>query len=192
MAKADDLEHVELAERSSWRQWLKANHNSSPGAWIVTYKKSSGKRALTYDDIVEEALCFGWIDSKARSVDEERTKLLLTPRRPGSGWSRPNKERIARMEKARKMTAAGRKIIEAAKADGSWTLLDDVENLVVPGDLARAFRKHKGSKTAWESFPRSVKRATLEWIVGAKRPETRAKRVAKTAELAAKGERAAG
>ena len=189
MGKLDEIDNVLIESRAGWRAWLKANHASSPGIWLVTWKKASGKPVLDYNAIVEEALCFGWIDSKALRVDDERTKLLLTPRKPGSGWSRPNKERIERMEKARKMTAAGRKLIDAAKADGSWTRLDDVENLVVPDDLARAFRRRKGSKRQWEELPRSAKRAALEWIVTAKKPDTRAKRIEETARLTAEGKR---
>jgi uncharacterized protein YdeI (YjbR/CyaY-like superfamily) len=189
VGKLDEIDDVLMESRADWRAWLKANHDSSSGIWLVTWKKTSGKPVLDYNAIVEEALCFGWIDSKALRVDDERTKLLLTPRKAGSGWSRPNKERIERMEKARKMTAAGRKLIGAAKADGSWTRLDDVENLVVPEDLAKAFRRHKGSKKLWEELPRSVKRAALEWIVTAKKPETRAKRIEETARLTAEGQR---
>lgn len=186
----DRDEQVHVETRTQWRQWLRKNHKRPTGIWLVTWRPKSGKPTLSYDDIVEEALCFGWVDSKARGLDDERTMLWIAPRRPRSGWSRPNKERVARLEASGKMAAAGRAVIEQAKANGSWTLLDDVENLVVPPDLQAAFDAHPPALEHWESFPRSVKRATLEWIVQAKKPETRQKRIDETATLAARGERA--
>jgi len=114
----------------------------------------------------------------------------MSPRKTKSGWARTNKERVARLEAEGLMTPAGRRVIEAAKANGSWSLLDDVENLVVPEDLATAFDAHPGSREHFDAFPRSARRNILEWIVMARRPQTRANRIAETAELAAKGERA--
>lgn len=191
MAGLDDLEHVLMETRPEWRAWLEGNHDRSPGVWLVTWKKASGRPVLAYEDIVEEALCFGWIDSKPGKVDGDRTRLLLTPRKPGSSWSRPNKERVALLESAGLIAPAGQAVIEGARADGSWSRLDDVENLVVPGDLAAAFDRHPGSSGHWDAFPRSARRGILEWIVSAKRPETRAKRVEETARLAARNQRAA-
>lgn len=190
MPSLDDLEHVHVETRAEWRAWLASNHRESPGIWLVTWRKAAGRPAPTYDDIVEEALCFGWVDSKTGKVDDIRTKLLVTPRKPGSGWSRPNKERVARLEAARLLAPAGAAVIDAAQADGSWTRLDAVEDLVMPDDLAAAFDRHPGSRRNWEAFPRSPKRGILEWILNAKRPETRAKRVEETARLAARNERA--
>ena len=189
MAGADDREWFQAEERPAWRTWLAANHDTSPGVWLVTWKKASGRPVLSYDDAVCEALAFGWVDTKGMKVDEERTRLLFTPRKRGSGWSRPNKERIERLEAEGLMTAAGAAVIDAAKGDGSWTLLDDVENLVVPDDLGAAFARHAGSREQWDGFPRSARRAMLEWIVQAKRPETRATRIEQTASRAARGER---
>jgi uncharacterized protein YdeI (YjbR/CyaY-like superfamily) len=131
-----------------------------------------------------------WRALLAGTHDEQRSMRLLTPRKPGSGWSGANKVRIERLEAAGLMTPAGRARIDAARADGSWTTLDEVEALTVPDDLAAAFAEHPGSAQQWEGFPRSARRAILEWIVHAKRPETRARRVAETAEKAAHGERA--
>ena len=127
---------------------------------------------------------------KGGSVDDERTRLLFTPRRRGSGWSRPNKQRVERLEADGLMAPAGAAVIAAAKADGSWTRLDDVEDLVVPVDLDAAFRRHDGSRAQWDGFPRSARRSILERIVTAKRDETRATRIEETASLAARGERA--
>lgn len=187
---SDDAEQVLLESRTAWRQWLRKNHKQQTGIWLVTWRPQSGKPTLPYEAIVEEALCFGWIDSKARSLDAERTALWMAPRRPRSGWSRTNKDRIERLEAAGKMAAAGRAVIDAAKASGTWSLLDDVENLVVPPDLRKELRAHPPAEKEWEKFPPSIKRSILQWIVQAKRPETRARRVSETAELAARGERA--
>lgn len=183
-------EQVHPSDRQEWRRWLRANHTRTTGIWLVTWRKGSGHEPIPYEAVVEEALCFGWVDSRTRGLDEQRTMWWVAPRKRGSGWSRSNKERIERLEKARKMAAPGRRVIDAAKADGSWTMLDDVENLVVPVDLAEAFAAHPPAATEWEAFPRSIKRGILEWIVHAKKPETRARRISETAELAARGERA--
>ncbi len=183
-------ESVHPQSRGEWRAWLRDNHSRPKGLWVVNWRKGSGNEPLSYEDIVEEAVCFGWIDSKTRGLDDARTMHWLAPRKPGSGWSRSNKHRINRLEDAGLLADPGRRVIEAAKADGSWALLDDVENLVVPDDLARAFADHPPAADEWESFPRSAKRRTLEWIMRAKRAETRARRIAETARLAAIGERA--
>lgn len=185
-----DREQVPVESRAQWRAWLAEHHASAPGAWVVTFKKRSGGPHVAYDDLVEEALCFGWVDSKGRTLDDERTQLLMAPRRPGSGWSRPNKQRVARLLAAGLMAPAGLAAVERAKADGSWTALDAVEDLLVPPDLAAAFAAHPPAAEQWDAFPRSARRGILEWIVSAKRPETRARRVEETARLAARGERA--
>jgi uncharacterized protein YdeI (YjbR/CyaY-like superfamily) len=192
MAKLDDLEWFEAETREQWRAWLAENHASSPGIWLVTWKKASERPVLTYDQRVEEALAWGWIDSKAMTVDADRARLVFLPRRPGSGWSRPNKERIVRLEDQGLMQPAGRRVIDAAKADGSWTLLDDVEDLVVPPDLAAAFDRHPGSRAHWDSFPVSPRKIMLTSLVTAKRPETRAARIERIAAAAAEGKRADG
>ena len=181
---------VEPASRAAWRAWLAENHASAPHAWLVTRKKATGGQALTYAEAVEEALCVGWVDSVPRTLDAERSMLYFAPRKRGSGWSRPNKERVARLEATGRMLPAGQARVDAAHADGSWTLLDDVENGVVPDDLAAALTVTPGAAEVWAAFPRSARRGILEWIQQAKRPETRARRVAETAEKAARNERA--
>jgi uncharacterized protein YdeI (YjbR/CyaY-like superfamily) len=182
--------HVHATTRAEWRAWLIAHHERDAGVWLVSWRKHTGSPALTYDESVEEALCFGWVDSRPGKVDDDRTKLWFAPRKAGSGWSRPNKERIEGMQAAGLMMPAGRRLIDAAKADGSWTMLDDVENLVVPDDLAAALDALPPARANWDAFPRSAKRGILEWIVQAKRPLTRAQRVATTAEMAQRNERA--
>ncbi len=176
--------------RAAWRAWLEKHHARREGVWLISFKKSTGKQAFDYEASVEEALCFGWVDSKGNRLDDQRTMLWFAPRKPRSGWSRPNKERVARLTAAGLMHPAGLAKIEAAKQDGAWTALDAVENLEIPPDLAQALAAHPPAQTHWEAFPRSVKRATLEWIAHAKRPETRAKRILETATLAAKNQRA--
>lgn len=179
-----------FTSRAQWRAWLAEHHDASPGIWLVTWKKGSGEPHLPYDDIVEEALAFGWIDSLGRKLDDRRSQLLLTPRKRGSSWSRVNKERIARLLAADLIDPAGQEVIDRAKADGSWAALDDVENLVEPPALRAALDAEPEARRQWDAFPRSAKRGILEWILNAKTDATHAKRVRETAELAAKGERA--
>lgn len=190
MARHDDYPRTEVGERAAWRAWLEANHEEAPGTWLVSFKKATGKPAIAYGEAVEEALCFGWVDSLPRKLDAERSMLLFTPRKPRSRWSRPNKERVARLEAVGLMAPAGVAVVAAARQDGAWTALDDVENLVVPDDLAAAFAAYPGAAEQWDGFPRSVRRGILEWLLDAKRPPTRAKRIAETAARAARGERA--
>lgn len=186
----DQGERVQPDTLEDWGTWLEREHRRREGVWLVTWKKHTGRATVGYDDAVTEALRFGWIDSLGRRLDDDRTMVWFAPRRKGSGWSRSNKVRIARLEAEGRMEPAGRAVIEAAMADGSWVLLDDVENLVVPDDLAAAFDRHAGSGEVWEAFSPSVRRGILEWIVRAKRPDTRSRRVEETARLAARGERA--
>ena len=191
MGKAhDEGERVQFDTPDEWGAWLEREHARPQGVWLVTWKKHTGRQTIPYDDSVTEALRFGWVDSLGRRLDEDRTMLWFAPRRKGSAWARPNKQRIARLESAGRMAPAGRAVIEAAKADGSWVLLDDVENLIVPDDLAVAFDNHPGARAEWDTFPRSVRRGILEWIAQAKRPDTRSRRLEETARLAGRGERA--
>ncbi len=179
MPRADDKYDDFLAEtRADWRAWLERHHADAPGVWLVTYKKGSGHPHLPWDDVVEEALCFGWIDSRPNKLDAARSKLLVTPRKAGSPWSKINKERIERIVAAGLMTPAGQAKIDAAKADGSWAMLDEVEALVVSPDLAAALAAEPAAGAGWEAFPPSTKKPLLQWLVTAKRPETRAKRIA--------------
>lgn len=173
-----------------WRAWLAKHHARDEGVWLITYKKGSQRPRVEYDDAVTEAICFGWIDSKPRKLDDERSMLWYAPRKAGSGWSRLNKERVARAIATHRMTAAGLARVNEAKKDGSWVALDAVENLHIPQDLAAAFSKHKPAAKLFDAFPRSVKRSILEWIGNAKTPQTRAKRVEETARLAAANVRA--
>ena len=185
---SDSYDRVEVTSRAQWRAWLAERHADSPGIWLVTYKKAADDRYVGYDDVVEEALAFGWVDSLPRKLDDERSMLLVTPRKPGSNWSRVNKERIARLTDAGLMAPAGAEAVARAQAGGAWIALDLVEDLREPDDLRTAL--DADSRRHWDAFPRSTKRGILEWIGAAKKPETRAKRVAETASKAAENVRA--
>jgi uncharacterized protein YdeI (YjbR/CyaY-like superfamily) len=190
VAGLDDREHVHAETRAQWRAWLVEHHATSTGAWLVSWKPTTGRPSVGYEESVEEALCVGWVDSKGGKIDDERSKLWFAPRNPRSAWARTNKTRIARLEADGLLLPAGVRAVEVAKANGAWALLDDVEDLVVPPDLAAAFDTHPGARAHWDAFPRSARRAILEWIVQARTEPTRAKRIAETAEKAATGERA--
>jgi uncharacterized protein YdeI (YjbR/CyaY-like superfamily) len=176
--------------RDQWRAWLNTHHARAEGIWFISYKKDANKPRVEYGEAVEEALCFGWVDSKPSKLDDERSMLWFAPRKGRTGWSRPNKERIERMIALGRMQPAGMAKIEQAKLDGSWTKLDSVEDLAVPADLAKALNKLKGAAKNFEGFPRSAKRGILEWILNAKQPQTRANRIDETARLAQVNERA--
>lgn len=189
--------------RTGWREWLAHNYTQTTGIWLISDKKNSKRwqlqrerERLTYDVAVEEALCYGWIDSKPRKLDSTRTMLWFTPRKAGTGWSALNKSRIERLMETGKMAEPGRAKIDVAKADGSWEMLDAVERLEVPPDLESEFGRYSdgdgddSARRNWEGFPRSVKRGILEWILQAKKPETRAKRIAETVRRAGQNERA--
>jgi uncharacterized protein YdeI (YjbR/CyaY-like superfamily) len=176
--------------RREWRDWLRQNHTRENGVWFIRFKKSLGKPYVGVNEAIEEAICFGWIDSLPRKLDEERTMLYFAPRKAGSNWSALNKLRAEKMIAAGLMAPAGMEKIEAAKMDGSWTALDAVEALIIPPDLEEAFGSYPSAKENFEAFPRSVKRGILEWILNAKRPQTRRDRVDETARLAAENVRA--
>ena len=172
------------------RTWLEQHHGREDGIWLILWKQTSGRPRLAYDAIVEEALCFGWIDSKPNKLDDHRSMLWLAPRKTASGWSRLNKARAERAIANGTMTPAGLARITAAKLDGSWTALDEVEALVVPEDLQVALAGYPDATACFEGFPKSVKRSILEWISTAKTPDTRQKRVTETALKASVNERA--
>ncbi len=187
--KADYLK-VEIKSRKALRAWFEKNHARTESVWVVTYKKAEGAVHVPYGDVRDEALCFGWVDSRIAKLDDARSMLLVSPRKSKSGWSAVNKARIAALIAEGRMTDAGLSLIEAAKKDGSWTKLDGVETLAPPADLLGAFRRHAGAKAFWEAFPPSTRRGILEWIDAAKTAPTRAKRVEETARLAAANIRA--
>jgi uncharacterized protein YdeI (YjbR/CyaY-like superfamily) len=188
----DEVERFQPGTLAEWRTWLAEHHADRPaGVWLVRWRAGSDGPRIGHAELVEQALCFGWIDSTGRALDATRTMVRFTPRRPGSGWSRLNQQRVERLVAAGAMAPAGRRCVDAAKADGSWSLLDDVEDLVVPPDLDAALRARPPARQRWDALSRSVRRAALLQIGQARRPETRARRVA-AASRAADGVSAGG
>ena len=182
-------ERLEVASPEDLRGWLAEHHATSPGCWVVTWKKGRGPH-VPWAELVRELLSYGWIDSKGQRVDEDRTALLVTPRRPGSGWSRVNKGHLEVLVAEGRMQPAGLAAVERAKADGSWTRLDAVEALTEPDDLRAALDAEPRARAAWDAFPPSARRALLEWLSSARREPTRARRIALTVSEAAAGRRA--
>jgi uncharacterized protein YdeI (YjbR/CyaY-like superfamily) len=180
---------VRVGSRAEWRAWLERNHDSSPSIQLAIVKKGSKKRGVTYEEAVQEAICFGWIDSKANVLDEDHFKVLMSPRKPRSNWSKSNKERAGKMIEQGLMTQVGRDKIEAAKKDGSWGILDEVEEMRVPEDLERALSRNPPAKENFEAFIPSYRKQAIYWVLSGKRPETRAKRVEEIARSAAENEK---
>lgn len=184
-------DETEPRTRAAWRRWLTAHHEGSDGCWVTYRKKAAaGPRDPGYEDLVEEALCFGWVDSRPGTVDAERTRLYFSPRRRGSAWAATNKARVERLIAAGLMQPAGLAAIEQAKADGSWSRIDGSEAAIEPPDLLAAFRRHRGAKAQWDAFPAGVRKQILQWIEQARKPQTRAARIEETAASAAQGIRA--
>ncbi len=178
--------------RAQWRAWLDANHEFARGVWLCSWRAASGKPACPYPEVVEEAICFGWIDSTMNILDEDRGLQLITPRKPKSTWTRLNRQRVADMEAAGLMTDAGRRAVEVATENGWWTILDPVEDLVEPDDLSAALDGNATARTQWDGFPPSARKAMLWWVISAVKDDTRARRVETIVEKAAYGDRAQG
>lgn len=172
--------------QAEWREWLQKNHISEQSVWLVYYKKKSGLSSLSWSQAVDEALCFGWIDSTAKPIDDEKYMQFFSKRKATSVWSKVNKEKVKRLLDAKLIAPAGLEIIEKAKQNGSWTILDEIEELIIPKDLDKAFKAKKGSKDFFLSLSKSVRKAILQWLVLAKRPETRQKRITEIVDLASK------
>lgn len=172
-------------DRSEWRAWLEQNHAHSSGIWLIYYKKESGKPRVAYDEAVEEALCFGWVDSRPNAIDGESYMQLFSPRKAKSPWSKLNKQRVESLIRRGLMTPAGLEKIEAAKQDGSWGSYDGIEELAIPPDLAEALAADPTAQANFMAFSPSSKKNILWWIESARRPETRLKRVTGTVTLAA-------
>jgi len=188
----DDAPQVHADDRATWQAWLEANHANASGAWLVTWRARPGRVGLEYEAAVEEALCFGWVDSTAGRVDDDRGKLYFAPRKPRSGWAATNKARVERLIAAGLMAPAGLAAIERAKANGSWEILDSVERLEVPEDLAAALEANPPATANFAAFPPSARKQLLTWVAFAMRPETRAARISQIADSAARNERARG
>ncbi|MBT1704088.1 YdeI/OmpD-associated family protein [Fulvivirgaceae bacterium PWU20] len=185
--KVDETETFYPKNRKEWRSWLKKYHHKKESIWIIYYKKAANKPTLNWAEAVAEALCFGWIDSKAKPVDDEKYIQFFTRRKPTSMWSKINKDKVEQLIAEGLMTSAGLKCIEVAKENGSWEILDSVEALAVPEDLLHYFKKENKAKTYYEGLSKSLKKQLLLWLVVAKREETRKKRIAEIIKSLKKG-----
>ena len=192
MSVLDDAPYVHADDRATWRAWLEANHATARGAWLVTWRARSGRVRLDYEGALEEALCFGWVDSTGGHVDADRGKLYFAPRKLRSPWAASNKARVERLIREGRVAPSGFAAIERAKVSGSWDILDAAERLEVPEDLAAALETRPPAATNFAAFPRFARRLMLGWVALARRPQTRATRVAKIAEAAARNERVRG
>ena len=179
-----EAEEICPKNKQGWREWLESNHKEKDAVWLVFYKKSSPNFNLSWSESVDESLCFGWIDSTKYTIDNERYKQYFTKRKVKSNWSRVNKEKVKDLIDRGLMKEAGYKSIEIAKKNGSWTILDAVENLEIPKDLEQELKSHQGASEYFESLTRSVKKSLLYWVVSAKRSETRHRRILEIAENA--------
>ncbi|WP_256981211.1 MULTISPECIES: YdeI family protein [unclassified Rhodococcus (in: high G+C Gram-positive bacteria)] len=178
--------------RTQWRTWLELHHASTRGVWLCSWRNTTTRPRCPYPDAVEEAICFGWIDSTGSNFDDERSLQMFTPRRPKSPWTRLNRQRAADMEDSGLMTEAGRRAIAAAKANGWWTIADQVEDLEEPLELATALNRDPNARSTWDGFPPSARKQMLWWVVSAARDATRSARIAHIVAEAAAGRRARG
>jgi uncharacterized protein YdeI (YjbR/CyaY-like superfamily) len=179
-----EIETFYPKSRQEWRKWLQHNHYKKLSVWLIYYKKNSNAPTVTYSEAVDEALCFGWIDSKSKPLDEHKYMQFFSRRKEKSVWSKVNKEKIERLTKEGLMTKSGFEIIEKAKQNGYWTILDEAEALIVPADLDKEFQKRPNAKQYFLRLSRSDKRNILQWLTLAKRQETRQKRITEIVELA--------
>ena len=179
-----EFEQVQIKSRGDLRTWLQANHTRTESIWLVSHKKHVFDKYVSWDEIVEEAICFGWIDSLPRKLDDNRSMLLLSPRRKGSPWSRLNKNRVNKLLQQNLIKPPGLAAIEQAKQDGSWTIYDEVEDLIIPKDLSEALAQNEKAASNFNAFSDSSKKGILWWIKSAKRTTTRKKRIIETVHLA--------
>ncbi len=177
--------------RAQWRGWLERNHDLQRGVWLCSWRDSDRPRC-PYPDAVEEAICFGWIDSTSGRLDEERGLQMFTLRRPKSTWTRLNRARVADMEQQGLMTDAGRRAVQVAKANGWWTMYDAVEDLIEPDVLSAALDADRDARANWDRFPPSARKQMLWWVISAAREETKLRRIDVIVDKAAAGIRAQG
>ena len=182
-----ELPLVQPKSRKAWRDWLQKHHVTSKGVWLVYAKKHTGIPSLTYNDAVEEALCFGWIDSLIHPIDDSLYKQIFTPRKAKSAWSAVNRKRAERLIEAGLMTAAGLALVTLAKRTGLWKAHAAAESLTLPSELKKALDANPAAKKNWPTYTDSQRKMLLYMVHGAKRPETRAKRVARVIEIVSSG-----
>jgi len=178
------------ASRQDWRNWLEKNAENEISVWLIIHKKASPHPSIYYPEAVDEALCFGWIDSKANTRDEFTYYQFFSKRKPKSNWSKVNKIKVAQLIELGLMRPLGLKMIEHAKSIGTWDAINEVEEIRVPDEMQKLFDQQPIAFQHWNLFSRSVKRGNLEWILNAKRPETRTKRIVETVSLAAENKKA--
>jgi uncharacterized protein YdeI (YjbR/CyaY-like superfamily) len=181
----ETLETFCPSSREDWRNWLQQNHQVKQSVWLIYFKKSSKTPTLSYSDAVDEALCFGWIDSTRKSLGADQFTQFFCRRKPQSGWSKVNKQKVNDLINQGLMTQAGFDCIEQAKQNGSWTILDEVEELIVPRDLDFTLTAHAGAKDFFLSLSKSTRKQMLQWLVLAKRPQTRQNRIDQIAAASA-------
>lgn len=184
----DSAEQYYAKDRETWHRWLDKNHDTHKSIWLV-YDKGKNKK-LTYDDIVEVALCYGWVDSRPGKVDDTRTKLYISKRNPRSAWSKSNKLRVKKLLEQKLIQPAGLESIKIAKANGAWDTLNNSDKLIIPEEMKELFELHPQAKVNYDNFSPSSKRIILEWIYAAKQEETKMKRIRQTVELAGQGVKA--
>jgi uncharacterized protein YdeI (YjbR/CyaY-like superfamily) len=184
--EVNNIETFYPKNQIEWRNWLQDNHSEQQSVWLVCYKKKSNVPTISWSNAVDEALCFGWIDSIRKTIDDEKFIQFFSPRKPKGTWSKVNKEKIELLIANKKMTKAGYESIAKAKKNGSWTILDEVEELIIPKDLLAAFKTKAGSKKQFFSLSKSVQKQNLHRLVMAKMPETREKRINEIVGLAIK------
>lgn len=177
------------ANRQEWRAWLQEHHDKEQSVWLVYYKKSADKETITWSDAVSEALCFGWIDSTARPINGEQFMQFFSRRKKNSVWSKINKEKVEQLIAEGLMTKAGHACIDIAKGNGYWTILDEVEALIIPRDLQKALKAYPGANDYFMGLSKSVKKMLLQWVVLARQPVTRQKRIEEIAMQAAQQQR---
>lgn len=182
----NDIEEYCPNDREDWRNWLELNHKRKDAVWLIFYKKKSPNHNLSWSESVDEALCFGWIDSTKRAIDKEKYIQYFSKRNAKSNWSKINKDKVKTLIDQGLMTEEGYKSIEIAKENGSWTILDEVEALVIPEDLQRELDANKGAMEFYDSLSKSVKKGLLYWVISAKRKETRQKRILEIVENASR------
>jgi uncharacterized protein YdeI (YjbR/CyaY-like superfamily) len=183
----NDAPEFYAKDRKAWRQWLLENHQNERAVWLV-YDKGE-HRKMSWQDIVQEALCFGWIDSRPGKVSEKQSKIYISKRKPKSVWSKINKDSIALLQEQGLMTEAGLEAVAVAKKNGSWSTLEKSDNLIVPPELEAKFESLPNARAHFNNFPVSAKRNALQWIYDAKTPTTRNKRVTEIAEAAEENKR---
>ncbi len=191
MGVHDSAPRLAFSDAAQWRAWLAENHATSSGAWVLRARAGVERELIGYYDIVRQALCFGWVDGTVKPMDDETIGQWCAPRRAASSWAATNKQRVAELEASGEMTDAGRRAVEAAKANGMWDVLDGPEAGIEPPELTAALDTDAAARANWDAFPASSRKVALTAIAMARRPETKASRIARIVADAAAGKRPA-